>query len=148
MSLLSGKMESRVCLDGAGGGGLGEDGSGPDSPWNPAEGWEGVCRWGKNGQQGRYLLPFMDVAAGCGLHRGPARGRDCPPPTRPRRLIQRPKGAFIKTTPFCMFCITVAYPESKKTEAMKPAQGALSPRHRMSHCNCLQGLVLETCYNE
>lgn len=76
------------------------------------------------------------------------RGAVTAPPTRPRRLIQRPKGAFIKTTPFCMFCITVAYPESKKTEAMKPAQGALSPRHRMSHCNCLQGLVLETCYNE
>lgn len=50
-------------------------GSDPDSPWNPAKGWEGVClpaaaagKGGENGQQGRYLRPFMAVAAGCGLH--------------------------------------------------------------------------------
>lgn len=44
MSLLSDKMESRLSLDRAGGGGSGEREGDPDSPRNRGKGWEGVCR--------------------------------------------------------------------------------------------------------
>ena len=76
MSLLSDKMESRMCLNGAGGGGFGEREGDPDSPWNQGKGWEGGCRGAKNRLRWRRLLPFMARATGCRLHWEPGRGRD------------------------------------------------------------------------